>query len=430
MRLDKLLEELGWAGNTELRNVLEVEWECSQKDLPTNALPFLLPESVADACQVLSLPTGAKESLFTVAGKVLSDPQLRTLAWHFHHCAFRSATYPWWGPIAQWPSADSLTGLLKSDGRTFYLLILVSGLPGMQTIYDARGIPRDVFRDTIGALRDELVDLNERENMWGLSGSDLVQWYRFALRGELFRLGRLEFQFGLFRWPVRVFRHRISHAVLALSEGGVSFLPSGQASGPGRVDTTGEWMSELTIKDDGVIGHPILPTGRVLRRVVDLPYTAWQQVLARNDPALYIHIPEDRPLAHDLCRKSFEQSTEFFRRHFPERPYTCFCCDSWVLNSELQEVLPPTSNMVRFQREMYLLPSVTQDPQLTDVIFGGMPQDPRQSPRDTNLQRALLDYIASGRRFHASAGAGFLLLDDLEWGQQVYIRQELPSFAE
>ena len=430
MRLDKLLEELGWASNTELRNVLEVEWEYSQKDLPTNALPFLLPESVADACQVLSLPTGAKESLFAVAEKTSTDPRLRALVWHFHHCAFRSVTYPWWGPIAHWPSADSLTGLLKNDGRTFYLLILISGLPGMQTIYDTRGIPPDVFRDTLGQLRDELADLNKRENVWGLSGPDRLQWYRFCLRGELFRLGRLVFQFGLFRWTVRVFRHRISHAVLALSEGGVSFLPSGQASGPGRVDTAGEWMSELTVKDDGVTGHPILPTGRALRRVVDLPYTAWQQVLARNDPALYVHIPGGSPLALDLCGKSFEQATEFFRRYFPERPYTCLCCDSWVLNSELQEFLPPTSNMVRFQREMYLLPYITHDSQLIDVILGDMPPDPRQSPRNTNLQRTLLDHIAGGRRFHASAGAGFLLPDDSKWGQQVYIRQKVPSFAE
>jgi hypothetical protein len=191
------------------------------------------------------------------------------------------------------------------------------------------------------------------------------------------------------------------------------------------VDTSGEWTAALAVQDDRVTGHPILPTGRALRRLVHLPSAIWQQVLARNDPALYIHVPGGSPLAHDLC-KSFEQATEFFQRHFPERPYVCFCCDSWVLNSQLQEFLPPTSNMVRFQREMYLLPYVTHDPQLVEHILGGMPQDSGYAPRDTALQRALLDHIARGGRFHASAGAGFLLPEDFKWGQQVYLRQKLP----
>lgn len=117
---------------------------------------------------------------------------------------------------------------------------------------------------------------------------------------------------------------------------------------------------------------------------------------------------------------------EFFQRHFPERPYRCFCSESWVLDSQLQELLSPTSNMVRFQREMYLLPYGTHDEQLVNVIFGGMPEGPRKVPRDTVLQRALLDQIARGGRFHASASAGFLLPEDFKWGQQVYVRQELP----
>jgi len=409
-----------------LRDVLETEWESSQKSLPDDALPFLSPKSVADACQVLSLPTSAQEEMLAVAGRVSADPRLCALAWNFHHCAFRSATYHWWGLIGRWPPADTLIGLLESDGRTFYLLILISGLPGMQAIYDTRCIPRDVFCDTLIQLKDELADLHKRDNVWGLSGPDRVQWYRFILRGELFRLGRLVFQFGLFRFTVRVFRHRTSRAVLAVSEGGVSFLPNGQVNGPGRMQPAGEWTSEFTVEDYGVTGHPIVPGGRALRRQVDLPATEWQQVLARNDPALYIHFPDGSPLAHELCRKSFELAMEFFPRHFPERPYTCFCCDSWVLNSRLQELLPPTSNLVRFQREVYLLPYETHDEQLVNVILGGVPEDPSKAPRDTALQRALLDGLVAGRNDDARAGACFLLPEDFNWGQQVYLRQELP----
>ena len=427
MKLTRLLKRLKWAGNQELSDVLAVGWEASEQCCP-DSLPFLLPESVHEACRALALPDEARNSLLHVAEAISSDSCLRALAWHLHYCAFGSATYPWWGPIGKWPSVDALDRFLEGDGRTFYLLILTSGLPGMEAIYGTRGIPYDVFRDTLGQLKDEIADLHQTHGVWGVAGPDRVQWYRFPLRGELFRLGRLSFQFGLFGWPVRVFRHQVSGSVVALAEGGVSFLPSGQANGPGRVDATGEWMSELTATDDGVIGHPILPTGRALSRTMHLPAVEWRQVLARNDPALYFHIPGGSPLAPDLCSESFGLAMEFFQRHFPDKPYVCFCCDSWVLNSQLQDLLPPSSNLVRFQREIYLLPHITDDAQLKDVILAGAPEDLGKVPRRTELQRSLLDFLTSGGCLHASAGAGFLLPEDFRWGEQVYVRQRWPWF--
>ncbi len=148
---------------------------------------------------------------------ISADPRLSALAWHFYFCAFRSDRYPSYGLIARWPSVESLGKLLGRDGRIFYLLILTYGLPGMRAVYDTRSIPPDVVSDTLLQLREELSDLHKRKTVWGLSGPDRVQWYRFMLRGELFRLGRLIYNFGLFRFTVRVFRHRSSRTVMAVS---------------------------------------------------------------------------------------------------------------------------------------------------------------------------------------------------------------------
>jgi len=425
MKLSELLEGLKWTGPQELCDVLANEWTESQRCLP-ETLPFALPGSLDDACQALELPEEARGELVATAKTVSSNPHLSALSWHLHYCAFQSATYPSWDLVGEWPSVELLNEVLDGDGRTFYLLILASGFPVMKTIYDSRGIADDILSDTLDQLKDELSGLHESAAVWGVLGPDRVQWHRFTLRGEIFRLDRLSFQFGLFRWAVRVFRHRTSNAVVALSEGGVSYLPTGQINGPGREDTSGEWISELVETDDGVTGNPVLPTGRALPRSIHLPHGEWRQILARDDPALYFHIPGGSPLAPDACRASFEQAAEFFTTSFPDRPYVCFCCDSWVLNSQLQELLPPTSNMVRFQRELYLLPHITYDTQLADMILGGIPEDLDKAPRDTALKRSLVDFLAEGGRLHASAGSGFLLAEDFRWGEQVYIRQRLP----
>ena len=370
-RIRVILKELGFPDTSKLRGVLEMEWESSQKCLPGDTLPFLMPESVTNACQTLSLPEDAEKSIFTIAKKISSSPWLCALAWHFHYCAFLSTTYPVWGQIEQWPSANHFKGVMENNGRTFYLLILISGLPYMQNIYDKRSIPLNIFSDTLIQLKDELTNLHKNDNVWGLSGPDRIQWHRFALKGELFLIGRLSFQFGTFGYTTRVFRHKTSHVVLTLSGEGVSFLSTGQINGLGRENPTGEWLSEFIIEKDGVTGHPILPSGRALRRKIHLSATEWQQILTPDDPALHIHVPGGSPLTHNLCGKSIELAIKFFQQHFPERPYKCFCIHSWILNSQLQEFLPSTSNMVRFQREMYLLPHETYDMQLCkcQVVF-------------------------------------------------------------
>lgn len=426
MELDDLLRELGWADDAELREVLREEWETSRNCRTSDALPFLSPESVAEACRDLSLPASAQEALLDMGKHISADPGLSALAWHFYFCAFRSDTYPTHGLIARWPSVERLGKLLGRDGRIFYLLILTSGLPGMRAVYDTRSIPLDVFSDTIDQLREQLSDLHKKQNVWGVSGPHRVQWHRLMLRGELFRLGRLMYNFGRFPFTVRVFRHRSSRTVLAVSEDGISYLPNGQANGPGRAHADGAWMSELTAEDDGVTAHPVLPTGRVLRRKVHLPASEWRQVLTRNDPALRIHFPGGGPLAHDLCAKSLERAVEFFPRYFPDRPWKCFCSSSWVLNSRLQDLLQPASNMVRFQREVYLLPFHTHDMPLVNAVFGGVPEDPTEAPRNTALQRAVLDSLLAGEHDDARAGACFLLPEDLNWGRQVYLRQKFP----
>ena len=76
--------------------------------------------------------------------------------------------------------------------------------------------------------------------------------------------------------------------------------------------------------------------------------------------------------------------------------------------------------------EAFLLPYETHASQLFDVIFGGIPEDPTKAPRNTVLQRALLERLILGERLHASAGACFLLPEDLNWGQQMYLGQTLP----
>jgi hypothetical protein len=109
----------------------------------------------------------------------------------------------------------------------------------------------------------------------------------------------------------------------------------------------------------------------------------------------------------------------FFPAHFPELPFVAFACNSWLLDAQLENMLAPSSNLVRFLRQMYLVPVPSDEMEALEWVFDAVPADVARAPRCTTLRRAVLDRVSAGG--HLCAGGGFLLPEDLEaWGWDVY----------
>lgn len=118
---------------------------------------------------------------------------------------------------------------------------------------------------------------------------------------------------------------------------------------------------------------------------------------------LSVHIPRYLPLDEAECERSYAWAREFFREHYGmER--CVFVCHSWLLHPWMQEVLPETSAIVRFQKKFKLL-SVEQNVQsAVNWIFPGYAdKDISEYPADTSLRRAAIARIKAGQ----SIGTGF-----------------------
>jgi len=414
------LEDLAAAlGLTDDLDVLRVGWESSRRAMPAR-LFFLAPDFVAEACRATYLPEDVAREAADAARQIANDAPLRTLAWHYHHGIYVSGLYVW-DNIVRWPSLEASRGDVAG---MFYLLVMLSGLPTMRAVHRAHRVPEEVARETILDLRLWLDEERARAGKWTVRPLN-VAWLANHFRGELYRLGRLQFQFAAFWAKVRAYRHATSGAVVALSEDGVRYTADGwQQAGEG--ESEGVWTACLVEGRDAVTGNPIAPTGRALQQAVTLPTCEWRQALAPGDPVINIHIPAGEPLDHAACGRSFCAARGFFARHFPERPFAAYCCGSWLLDAQLEGMLPPTSNIVRFQREFYLIPIRLWTPTMLERVFGRVPEDLSQAPRDTALRRAILDVLESGRQLRPAAGGGFILPDDLRWGTQVYRSQRMP----
>ena len=142
-----------------------------------------------------------------------------------------------------------------------------------------------------------------------------------------------------------------TNEVILLAEPGERFTEDGYLVG------TMAWTSTLIESDEAVQGIPISPHGHAIRQPVRLPRSAWRMVLGQGDPVLDMHIPGKGALTLDTLRDVLSQAEAFFDQYYPERPFVAYACDSWLFSPQIEAMLPPESNILRWQHEAYLFPA-------------------------------------------------------------------------
>ena len=196
--------------------------------------------------------------------------------------------------------------------------------------------------------------------LYGSAGMDVGRWVALCLRGEMFTLGRLQYN-----------RLRLG----------------GSDEGP-------VWYAEDEARELG-------------------------DGFAVGDEGLGVHIPADSPLDPGLVDASIEMAWGFFARHFPlaaPRQRRIATCRSWLLDPQLAEYLPAGSRILAFQRRFTLVPRVeTGDRDVVQFVFGATPADPDRpgSPVQldldarrgrTAMERAALEHLRSGAHWHRRTG--------------------------
>jgi hypothetical protein len=118
------------------------------------------------------------------------------------------------------------------------------------------------------------------------------------------------------------------------------------------------------------------------------------------------HIPRSGPLDPAAVDASFAAAARFFPTHFPDRPVTDFWCRSWLLDPALAAALDPASNMARFQSRwrLYGDPVPGDDDALFFCFARRGAVDRATLPRETSLQRALLDRWDAGGSWSVREG--------------------------
>lgn len=126
-----------------------------------------------------------------------------------------------------------------------------------------------------------------------------------------------------------------------------------------------------------------------------------------GDPVLNTHIPEvGGPMTPQACDESFRRARPFYDRYFPEHGARVAVCTSWLLDPQLAEYLPESSNIVAFMRRWTLVDDEPQDgdESMLEFVFRRDGQPLAELPQRTSLERAAVAHLQAGRHWHVRKG--------------------------
>lgn len=387
-------------------------WEESMVSLPDGVPGFLDSGHLREVMEYARIEPEEYDRTVRVAHRIACDGALKRLAWHCRRTLYEEPRVTAKN-IKAWPSFSTALG---EDAHCFYFIIALAAVDYARSFHREKGIPEKISRDTcadVGRFRPCYV--NVRVNV-----PDTLTWLRHHASGDLFKIGRHQYIRESFRGEILVFKNK-NGGVLALSEGERKYNTRGFCDGDGGVVDPHAWISTLEMDEHQVKGFPVSPYGYAVRQEVCLDLNEWFLVLLRGAPILAMHIPPFEAMPLEATGVSMRDAISFFRRYFPERTFRALTCQSWMFNTQIQEVLGEQANISAWQRETYLYPDPSAEPSGLSFIFGFRPFDIATAQRDTRLRRGVIERLNRGEAWRS--GAMFFLSEDVRhFGSQFYIR--------
>lgn len=125
-----------------------------------------------------------------------------------------------------------------------------------------------------------------------------------------------------------------------------------------------------------------------------------------NEKYISLHIPSDANLLIDKVCESLFFAQQFFKQYFSEYSNVEYRCHSWLLSPALKKLLPPTSNILKFQSLFTIINEDYSSSGYIEWVYKRKYQDYRELPENTTLQRNLKQFLISGNL--VSIGLGIL----------------------
>jgi hypothetical protein len=230
------------------------------------------------------------------------------------------------------------------SGRLLYFYLFALCCRGAREFLTDARCPEEIIDSTLGVLARHAA-IHRRK--WGTTGVDAGWWMLPTLRGEIVHIGSLQF-------------HRVNLGLGTLSPD--------------------PWFT-----DDEM--------------------AALGEGFRRGDPSIGVHIPEGAALDPDRLDATFDDARTVLGTIWPVVQRRIATCQSWMLDDQLKDFLPASSNILAFQRRFTMLAAWVEDDWDTlEFVFRSPGVALGDLPRRTTLQRGIIEVLERGGHWRARTG--------------------------
>ncbi len=143
-----------------------------------------------------------------------------------------------------------------------------------------------------------------------------------------------------------------------------------------------------------------------LLRIGELEY---EMRLHEGRYVIDLHIPSDAVMTADRLNASVAQARKFIAEWYPQWSEAPMVCSSWLLAPVLRDMLPESSNIIRFQNAFDILEVDPEPDDVLEWVFRLTEEqqktvDPADLPVNTTLQRKVKEFLLSGGRVGVAGG--------------------------
>lgn len=138
-----------------------------------------------------------------------------------------------------------------------------------------------------------------------------------------------------------------------------------------------------------------------LLRIGQLEY---EFVTYNGEKAISLHIPSDASLELSGLRASYMQARALITQGFPDYADVPMICHSWLLSPTLQELLPTSSRILKFQDSFEITGCSATSTSFLQWIYKNAALPLEELPENTTLQRNLKEFLLAGGSFLTGEG--------------------------
>ena len=134
-------------------------------------------------------------------------------------------------------------------------------------------------------------------------------------------------------------------------------------------------------------------------------YEFSQRGIKKGDTVIDVHIPAEGPLDIEECKNSFDFAKEFFAKFYPDYKWEVFTCHSWLLGTDLKEILNENSNIIKFQNMFTIDEQFESDAILSYTFRWKIKRADLDSVEPTSsFAKKVKELALSGAVFHGGSG--------------------------